>query len=322
MIHLDRSHHHDLDQTQKQNLILSRDHDAPHFDWDDLSHTPDPQSFFPLSPHNILLPTDSATSPAHPTHDLRDDKSSSLSPAPDSGSPPPPQQNTAPHPPALEPDLAVEGTLTPLTELSPAPDLDDAPEDTKDAPDDHKDSSHPIPSSASQDDHRRVQPTVRINGTSSPPTSSASSPSRHFSITDTFSARLNGAHAGSSHSRASSGEFLVPPLPSGLSAPTPNDSKVVRILEINAELFKCVHSLCFFSPIHHSSESARSFSSVGSHSQTPCFNSLSSFSIMPISSLHPLRYAGRLQVNLTWLAAAADQRHNVCVFSSISLVAS
>ena len=264
MIHLDRSHHHNLDQTQKQNLILSRDHDAPHFDWDDLSHTPDAPPFFhdplhsqqPLSPHDIHLPRDNTTSPAHPAHDIHDDKSSSLSPAPDSGSPPR-QQNTAPlphsqtlsRPPApdkQEPDIAVEGILTPLTELSPAPDLDDAPEDNKDVPDDSKDSSRPIPST-SQDDpsrDRRVQPTVRINGTSSPSTSSTSSPSRRFSIPDPFSVRLNGtpAAAGSSHSRTSSGEFLAPPFPSGLSAPAAShssgDSKVVRILEINAELFK------------------------------------------------------------------------------------
>ncbi|KAH0839559.1 hypothetical protein J3R83DRAFT_448 [Lanmaoa asiatica] len=302
MIHLDRSHHHDLDQTQKQNLILSRDHDAPHFDWDDLSHTPDNPPFFhdalhdalhphqSLSPHNIHLPSDLTTSPAHPLHDLHDDKSSSLSPAPDSGSPLPPQNSAPlPHPQThtlpdkQEPDLTVEGTLTPLTELSPAPDLDDAPDDTKDVPDEPKESAHPIPSSASHDDPRRLHPTVHINGISSPPTSSGSSPSRQLSTIDILS-RLNGTPtaAGSSHSRASSGEFLVPPLPSGVSAPVTahhsSDSKVVRILEINAELFK----VCL------------EFQLRG----------------IPISDSRFQQYALRLQVNLTWLAAAADQRHN------------
>ncbi|KAF8450941.1 hypothetical protein L210DRAFT_3639971 [Boletus edulis BED1] len=273
MIHLDRSHHHDLDQTQKQNLILSRDHDAPLFDWDDLSHTPNAPFFHdtlhprqPLSPHNIHLSSDTTTSPAHPPHDIHDDKSSSLSPAPDSGSPQPNASlpHSRSHPPATdkqEPDLTVEGTLTPLTELSPAPDLDDPPEDTKDVQDDPKDSSHSIPSSASQVDptrDRRVHPTVRINGTSSSPTSSAGSPSRPFSTPDCL------------------------PFPSGLSAPSTgqpsSDLKVVRILEINAELFK----VCL------------EFQVRG----------------IPISDSRFQQYAMRLHVNLTWLAAAADQRHN------------
>ncbi|KAG9317088.1 hypothetical protein JVU11DRAFT_1275 [Chiua virens] len=296
MIHLDRSHHHDLDQSQKQNLILSRDHDTSHFDWD----TPDNPQFFhdalhdalhsqqPLSPHNILLPTDSSTSPAHPPLQVRDDKSSSLSPAPGS---PPPQQNTAPVPPPQthpfptpqdkqEQDLTVEGTLTPLTELSPAPELDDAPEDNKDITDEPK---HSIPSSTSQDGpsrDRRVQPTLHINGTSSPPTLRVTSPSR---LPSTIDIRLNGSSplAGGSHSRTSSGEFLVPPLPSNVSAPAvgnTSSAKVVRILEINAELFKVCLEL-----------QSRGISTSDTRFQ---------------------QYAMRLQVNLTWLAAAADQRHN------------
>ncbi|KIJ19807.1 hypothetical protein PAXINDRAFT_96134 [Paxillus involutus ATCC 200175] len=327
MIHLDRSHH-ELDQSQKSNLILPDDHPSSHFSWDDIPHHTDNNSFFHDPLHdslqdNILsqqpLPLDSIPdihqdlqqpkdrppSPQQHPLDLHDDKSSSLSPAPETSSPQPdPKNSPRPLPQAHDDpaatdkpdgDAAVDVALTPLTDLSPAPDLDDGPEDGKEEEDEELSNV-----STSQEERKgsmdrggvQAQRTVHINGTSSPSRPDSNSPVRQPSTSaalrnhpsDPFSARPNVTpSAGPSHSRTPSADFSVtplrpPPTSGPISGHPQGDSKVLRILELNAELFK----VCL--EFQHRN--------------------------VPVSESRFQQYATRLQSNLTWLAAAADQRHN------------
>ncbi|KAF9242921.1 hypothetical protein BU15DRAFT_43484, partial [Melanogaster broomeanus] len=255
---------------------------------------------------DVQQPKDRTPSPQQPL-----DRSSSLSPAPETGSPPPDSKNSPPQPPQTqdEPtaanmsdgDAAVDGTLTPLTDLSPAPDPDDGLEDKKEEEEGEEDYEQPNVSITSQEEKKpsldkggdQAQRSAHINGIPpsrsdhiSPVRQPSTSATLHTQSSDALPSRPNQTptSAGPSHSRAPSGEFSGPPMrpPSsasaGISGQAPSDLKVLRILELNAELFK----VCL------------EFQVRG----------------VPITESRFQQYAMRLQANLTWLAAAADQRPN------------
>lgn len=289
MIHLDRNPT-DIGQNQKSNLILGDDHPpstAAHFPWSHIPHehnNDDPNGYVSLTNDILANPQDPLHSvdfalkdgPQQPTLDnTHEDKSSPLSPAPDSASPnhdakdlpqshPPPRED----PPAFDKgdlDVPREGTLTPLTELSPAPEPDD--ESDKKDEDDSKAGEASI-STAEKDDFRHDHkgkgdpPRGRgINGISSSSSSrsgdgspirllpSTSSVFQNFSADPALSRMAEKSYmfAGPSHSRASSSEYVTPPImhtthnmPPPNMAHTSSNAKVIRILEINAELFKYV----------------------------------------------------------------------------------
>ncbi|KAH7888162.1 hypothetical protein F5I97DRAFT_1926547 [Phlebopus sp. FC_14] len=324
MIHLDRNHH-DLDHNQHSNLILQDDHPQPHFVWDD----DDSNSYFhdaaltdsllgPLDAHHDAHQDhhdrkDRPRSPQHPPHDVHDDKSSSLSPAPesttspkhDSRNSPQQQPNGSIEPTAvkLDVDTPADGILTPLTDLSPAPEPDDSTDVDKkeDADEEHLNEQSRV-SPASQDEKPAVsdKPTDQMqkgphmNGMSSPSRSGGGSPVRQFSASATFQNPSSGqlpshfnekpTFAAHSHSRVPSGDFFTSSVLSSSGGPLAgagharSDSKVVRILELNAELLK----VCL------------EFQLRG----------------VPVAEPRFQQYASRLQTNLTWLAACADQRHH------------
>lgn len=284
MIHLDRNP--DIDQNQKANLILADDHPsstAAHFPWDPHEHHSDASyaNGVLAAPHSashldFALAKDPPPSPPHPTLDgTHEDKSSPLSPAPDSASPnhdakdlpqshPPPREDP---PPFDKGDLDVprEGTLTPLTELSPAPEPDDESDkkDEDDARAGETSTSTLAKDDSRHDDRRKGDPPKPkiINGISSSSSSRSTDgspirllPSTHSSFhnfsADPASSRMaekSYMFAGPSHSRASSSEYMTPPImhtahnmPPPNMAHTSSDAKVIRILDLNAELFKCV----------------------------------------------------------------------------------
>ncbi|KAI6046504.1 hypothetical protein EDC04DRAFT_1478582 [Pisolithus marmoratus] len=328
MIHLDRNSA-DLDPNQNSNLISPGDQHlssttAPttHFHWPEPIHNHSDTLTDYLASHdgirssNALLDFSIAkdrppSSQQRPTHDVvHEDKSSPLSPAPDSASPNHeskdlPQQPIQPkvEPPPLdkgELDVPREGTLTPLTDLSPAPELDDDPE-RKDDEENNLGGSPQFKSSSSlRDDVKRdtkgkgdAPLGTHVNGISSSSSlrSIGGSPVRHQpSTSSTFQNasdfRLAEKFAVPSYSPAPSSEFMTPPImhtPHNMPPPNmahaSNNAMVIRILELNAELFQvCVE-----------------FQRRG----------------VPITDHRYQQYAHRLQSNLTWLAAAADQRHHV-----------
>ncbi|KIM60773.1 hypothetical protein SCLCIDRAFT_928221 [Scleroderma citrinum Foug A] len=322
MIHLDRNP--DIDQNQKANLILADDHPsstAAHFPWDPHEHHSDASyaNGVLAAPHSashldFALAKDPPPSPPHPTLDgTHEDKSSPLSPAPDSASPnhdakdlpqshPPPREDP---PPFDKGDLDVprEGTLTPLTELSPAPEPDDESDkkDEDDARAGETSTSTLAKDDSRHDDRRKGDPPKPkiINGISSSSSSRSTDgspirllPSTHSSFhnfsADPASSRMaekSYMFAGPSHSRASSSEYMTPPImhtahnmPPPNMAHTSSDAKVIRILDLNAELFK----VCM------------EFQLRGVQTSDPRF----------------YQYCTRLQTNIAWLAAAADQRHH------------
>ncbi|KAG6332588.1 hypothetical protein ID866_6501 [Astraeus odoratus] len=340
MIHLDRSHSN-LDPSQNSNLILSDDHSsttaaATHFPWDPIPHEPDNDDaaadYAALESDILAHPSDTLQSaathldfavakdrppsPSQPTHDLapHEDRSSPLSPAPDSASPHHdskdlPQAAVQPkiEPPSFdkgELDVPREGTLTPLTELSPAPELDDDTE-KKEEDDHHVGEASQLGSSvAEKDDVRRdnkgksdLPKGIHTNGISSSSSSRSldNSPVRlQPSISSPFQNTLDAASlrvadkhhmfAGPSHSRSSSSEFMTPPIiPPPHNIPPPNvahasnNAKVIRILELNAELF----NVCM------------EFQARGL-----------------VTDPRYQQYCIRLRGNLNWLAAAADQRQH------------
>jgi len=273
MIHLDRNPA-DIDQNQKSNLILADDRlssTAAHFPWDPHEHHSDATYALEndLHPLDFALAKNCPPSPPPPALDgSHEDKSSPLSPAPDSASPnhdakdlpqghPPPREEP---PPFDKGDLDVprEGTLTPLTELSPAPELDDE-SDKKDEDDSTAGETAVEKDDPRYDDKRRGDPprTKIINGISSSSSSRSTdgspirllpstSSSFHNFTADPVSSKAY-MFAGPSHSRASSSEYITPPImhtahnmPPPNMAHTSSNAKVIRILELNAELFKCV----------------------------------------------------------------------------------
>ncbi|KAH7912449.1 hypothetical protein BJ138DRAFT_789316 [Hygrophoropsis aurantiaca] len=307
MIHLDRNHN-ELSPTQNSNLILPESHNPSNIlQWQQIPHDPKFQDnahekyFQDVSEtyDSALTDDKQLTEPVTRTsspHDPRDDKSSSLSPAPgspqqDRKTPPPPSPS-----PNAEPADKTEGDgtfsrqLTPLTDLSPAPDYDDGEADTKDT-DENKES----PDQKGEGEEVSKDKAPHINGTKSSSRPDGSSSSRQPS-TATAPQNLSKdqihlrsgekpASAVPSHmSRppshepmAASIQSLVPGLSTENLAPGASDSKVVRILELNAELLK----VCMEFQMR----------------------------AMPITESRFQQYAMRLQTNLTWLAAAADQRH-------------
>ncbi|KAH7924818.1 hypothetical protein BV22DRAFT_480129 [Leucogyrophana mollusca] len=319
MIHLDRNHN-ELSPTQNSNIILNESHTDPNNDilqWDPIPHDTakfqdstdkyfqDVSDSFPDPPltddshtaHNTD-PVSRLSAPSSP-RDPQDDKSSSLSPAPgspqlDRKSPPPsPQRNVVD---ADKPD--GEGTfsrqLTPLTDLSPAPDYDDGTDaDNKDA-DESNESSGGTAEQRGQGDLASKDKQPHINGTKSPSRTGGTSPSRqpstlaapqnHSSELTTSRSDEKPTSAAPSHTSrppsrepsASSNHPFVPNSSMENHRSGVGDSKVVRILELNAELLK----VCMEFQIR----------------------------AMPITEPR-FQYATRLQANLTWLAAAADQRH-------------
>ncbi|KAL4082126.1 hypothetical protein V8B97DRAFT_168886 [Scleroderma yunnanense] len=335
MIHLDRNPS-DIEQNQKSNLILSDDHPsstAAHFHWDHIPHEHDNNDtntdYAALANDILANPQDTLhstldfsigkhsppSSQQPPLDGVHEDKSSPLSPAPDSASPnhdskdlphghPPLRED----PPAFDKgdlDVPREGTLTPLTELSPAPELDDDT-DRKDEDESRTgETSHLRANTVEKDDKGKGDPPRAkiINGVSSSSSSRSgdgspvrlhpTTPSAYQNFTmDPVSSRMaekGYMFAGPSHSRASSSEFTTPPImhtPHNMPPPnmphSSNNAKVIRILELNAELFNvCVE-----------------FQHRG----------------VQITDLRFQQYCKRLHTNITWLAAASEQRqHNAQV---------
>ncbi|KAI6151684.1 hypothetical protein BKA82DRAFT_27385 [Pisolithus tinctorius] len=329
MIHLDRNPA-DLDPNQNSNLISSPgDHHSSSttapthsFRWPEAIHDRnDPHTDYAALHDSIrssdalldfAVAKDKPPSPQQrPTHDVvHEDKSSPLSPAPDSASPNHdskdlPQQPVQPkvEPPSLdkgELDVPREGTLTPLTELSPAAELDDDSEKKDDDENNQRHSPQFNSGSSLRDDIKRDTKVkgdapfgTHVNGISSSSSSRSigSSPVRHqppstpSAFQNASDLRLAEKFAASSHSPAPSSEFMTSSMihaPHNMPPPNmahaSNNAKVIRILELNAELFQ----VCL------------EFQARG----------------VPIADLRFQQYSQRLQSNLTWLAAAADQRHH------------
>lgn len=318
MIHLDRNPA-DQNQNQNSNLISSGDQHSTttttpttHFHWETI-HDRDvaPIDYVDsIRSSDTLLDFAVAKDRPPTTHDVvHEDKSSPLSPAPDSASPNHeakdlPQQPAQPkvEPPPLdkgELDVPREGTLTPLTDLSPAPELDDDAEKKDDEENNPGHSPQFNSSSSLRDDVKRdtkgkgdAPLGSHVNGISSSSSSRSidGSPARHkpsapSAFQNASDMRLADKFAVPSHSPAPSSDFMTPPIihaPHNMPPPNmahaSNNAKVIRILELNAELF---HVCLEFQ--------ARS---------------------VPIADHRFQQYAQRLQSNLTWLAAAADQRHH------------
>ncbi|KAI6128380.1 hypothetical protein EDD16DRAFT_126793 [Pisolithus croceorrhizus] len=318
MIHLDRNPA-DQNQNQNSNLISSGDQHsttttAPttHFHWEAIHDRDDTRLDYVDSIRSSDTLLDFAVAKDRPptTHDVvHEDKSSPLSPAPDSASPNHeskdlPQQPVQPkvEPPPLdkgELDVPREGTLTPLTDLSPAPELDDDAEKKDDEENNSGGSPQFNPGSSLRDDVKRdtkgkgdVPLGAHVNGISSSSSSRSidGPPARHRpsnppAFQNASDLRLADKFAVPSHSPVPSSDFMTPPIihaPHNMPPPNmahaSNNAKVIRILELNAELF---HVCLEFQ--------ARS---------------------VPIADHRFQQYAQRLQSNLTWLAAAADQRHH------------
>lgn len=292
MIHLDRNH---SDLNQKSNLILSNDHSstttpAPtHFSWESIPHEHDPDDsnarYAALADNILAHPSDALQSahldfsivkdrlhsPPQPTRDvIHEDKSSPLSPAPDSASPHHEPKDLPQS--VLQPkeesssfdkgdlDIPREGTLTPLTELSPAPELDDDPDKKEDEDSNLGEAGQFSVTTNEKDDVRTDKnradalKAMHMNGI---PSSSArpgpGSPVRQSGLSafqnasDAAFSRMterNVMLAGPSHSQSYSNEFMVPSFHAAHGMPPPNisnassNAKVIRILELNAELFK------------------------------------------------------------------------------------
>lgn len=232
MIHLDRNR----DSEQNSNI---EDHSTT-FNWVDQHHNYFANS---LSHHQGQT--------IHPVPLPADDKSSSLSPPPEYNSP---QIKRKPTPePEPEPEQDDDGDgdgdgsysrqLTPLTDLSAVPDGDDSLDFEKKEPTPEQDQNPDNPDNRWPEKHT-------VNGTSSPVRSIPSSPARHtIPIPVPGPSHRLATSAAPSHSRRPSREILsVSQLPSPnlqpakLSDPSLGDPKVARILQINSELLKSVHT--------------------------------------------------------------------------------
>ncbi|KAG2365632.1 hypothetical protein BDR07DRAFT_1607371 [Suillus spraguei] len=288
MIHLDRNRN-EIDSEQNSNLILQEDHSAT-FNWvTDISHNDEHHNYFAnsLSDLNNNHPEGQTI---HPIQLQTDDKSSSLSPPPEYTSPPQIKQNSPQQDPVQEQEREDEGDgsysrqLTPLTDLSAVPDGDDSFDFEK------KDGSPGVVEQEQSGDLNSTQDNQdsrwsenrTINGTSSPVRSIPSSPTRHpIPIPVPAPSHRLGPSAGPSHSRRPSREIVSisqlpsPNLPQAkLSDPSSGDTKASRILEINSELLK----VCM------------EFQTRG----------------VPPTDARFSHFANRVQLNLTWLGAAAD----------------
>ncbi|EIW82164.1 hypothetical protein CONPUDRAFT_81706 [Coniophora puteana RWD-64-598 SS2] len=344
MIHLDRNHNpldpnanlitddlnpHDLLQFESFNKV----HDDPFFkDQDDpLVHDIDTSHLdihqdSTLDPSTLDIaqsqdgepqqPPPAPSSPPAPTAP-QDDRSSSLSPAPETNSPkddkkPSPQPPSQPADPSGEQDKGetddpFSRQLTPLTELSPAPDYDDEPEKTEEGGSDGSQAANGAPGVSAEGGQSRrgegtegsgesnnpggrsnpqgdVQSASRQVGNSSvrqpaPP----QNPTNHNAEAGPSQSAQKPPSVAPSYSRAPSSEsasfmgLRQTPGASDNAGNGPTDPKVVRILDLNAELLK----ICMESQSH----------------------------ALSITDPRLQPYALRLQNNLAWLAAAADQRH-------------
>lgn len=234
MIHLDRNR----DSEQNSNI---EDHSTT-FNWVDQHHNYFANS---LSHHQGQT--------IHPVPLPADDKSSSLSPPPEYNSPQIKRKSTPEPEPKQEQDDDGDGDgdgdgsysrqLTPLTDLSAVPDGDDSLDFEKKDPTPEQDQNPDNP------DNRWSEKRT-LNGTSSPVRSIPSSPARHtIPIPVPGPSHRLATSAAPSHSRRPSREILsVSQLPSPnlqpakLSDTSLGDPKVVRILQINSELLKSVHT--------------------------------------------------------------------------------
>jgi hypothetical protein len=227
MIHLDRNHidHH---------KILS---------WSPLDQSFNPDDF--LSDALTTVPLNGTHTSAPPSPSPTRDRSSSLSPAPESGSPiaspPLPAAAEEKEAPAVVPQREEEEEdeaqvtsrqSTPLSELSPPPDQDDEPE--------HGKSSEATGSESVIEQGSAPKTDVK---TSDDDTFLASSPRPS---TDAVTSESKPSHDSKSSSStnymASSSRALSiesPATPSASTSPTQkSDPKVVTILELNSELLK------------------------------------------------------------------------------------
>ena len=265
MIHLDR----DPNELSSDHLILPEDHSA--FSWVDiphddsqhnyltsLSHLSTPEHVLPDSIQGQIPPP---SSPPHPA----DDKSSSLSPPPEYPPPqiqhknsplPPLQDNPPPEQQEQNPDPDADGDgsysrqLTPLTDLSAVPDGDESFDfEKKESNIGESDGQAPISDRNSDSKSATDKLEKRaINGstTSSSPTTQPvpiAAPHHLFPIAGPSQSNQRPTQfTGPSHSIRPSSRNMI----SASQLPSPNisaakgDTKVVRILEINSELFKYI----------------------------------------------------------------------------------
>lgn len=291
MIHVDRNHH-----SATQNLI--GDHKIIWSDIQDSFLSPiDPLSSDLLHPKlgsttTTAITTQDATDtrsdrvtppsgPAHHTPSSVRDRSSSLSPAPGTGSvaPSPIPATEVAEDPVLNPQPGEDeqaedeppasvSRLSPLSELSPPPDLDDERE------------------VRTADGTRRAEIHVKVE--SSPPTLPSSMSTDHpTSPTTTQGIQLQQNEAHPSEILASDPMSLSHSVPSPTAGPllsnhSPNNRKVTAMLELNTELL----NVCM------------EFQHRG-------------FTISSDSRIQ--QYAQRLQSNLQWMATAVDQKTGMSV---------
>lgn len=274
MIHLDR----DRNELSSDHLILSEDHNA--FSWVDiphddnyltsLSHLNTPEHLHHTNSTDVDSTQGQNKNPSSPPH-AADDKSSSLSPPPEypppqiqrKNSPLPPQQDkpvTDQSEPNPDDDGDGDGSysrqLTPLTDLSAVADGDESLDfEKKDSTAGETEAHGGIP--GENGDTKGATDNVENRWVEKHASISPSSPTRHvvpipgphqplpIAGPSQHNQRL-GPFAGPSHSRRPSSRDMI----STSQLPSPNisaaklsgsDSKVVRILEINAELLKYVH---------------------------------------------------------------------------------
>ncbi|OJA18374.1 hypothetical protein AZE42_00756, partial [Rhizopogon vesiculosus] len=312
MIHLDR----DRNELSSDHLILSEDHSA--FSWVDippddnyltsLSHLNSPEHVQPSSDSHGDSTQGQIHNPSSPPN-AADDKSSSLSPPPEypapqiqpKNSPLPPQQeiSVTDQPEGnTEDDGDGDGDgdgsysrqLTPLTDLSAVADGDESLDFEKKDSAGENESHTGIPDkigdtkgATDKAENRWVEKHGSISP-SSPTRHLVPIPGPHQPLPIAGPSQTNqrlAPFAGPSHSRRPSSRDMI----SASQLPSPNisaaklsggDAKVVRILEINSELLK----VCM------------EFQTRGVPTNDPRFG----------------QFANRLQVNLTWLASAADQQ--------------
>ncbi|PFH50336.1 hypothetical protein AMATHDRAFT_61265 [Amanita thiersii Skay4041] len=302
MIRVDRNHQESLN-------ILSDTH---------LSWQPNDSDFI----HHVDNKDQHQIRPATPTDPQRD-RSSSLSPAPDTNSPQtqPEAPSSPPLPPTAEEkeepvkvprreeeeeeETRVDKSSrqsTPLSELSPPPDDIDASLDQTPTPILTSTSHDPKSVATALEEQRKkavsdgvdvgVRAVERIGQgkglSDSAPSSLLSSPSTDKKLSDSLAAVNAAASMGVTASQLLSGHVTSPidgPGSHNNASTKASEAKVVTILELNSEL------------IHICME----FQKKG---------------IAPMDS-HYQQFSHRLQSNLTWLAAAAD--HNRTVNHSIAL---
>lgn len=284
MIHLDRNRN-EIDSEQNSNLILPEDHSAT-FNWvTDITHNDEHHNYFAnsLSDLNNNHPEGQTL---HPIPLPADDKSSSLSPPPEYNSPQikhksPPQAQEPEQEQEDDGDGSYSRQLTPLTDLSAVPDGDESLDfEKKDSsPAEVEQEQNGDLNSAQDNADNRWSEKRTINGTSSPVRSIPSSPTRYpIPIPVPGPSHRLGPSAAPSHSRRPSREIVsISQLPSPnlppakLSDSSTGETKVFRILEINSELFKSVHTHSLFPPSISLScflESVVSFRHVACHRLT------------------------------------------------------